>query len=437
MDENNLDPSRHPPSRPKRSDSSRTGGSPRSRSSRATPLNMARAPPFIDDATINAMITSGMLDTLGPMNFAQFRVPVRQASDIVNHNIESFGQPVDFSLGWIPKNINLSSLVNQQAKGPQSSRFNKSDPTISQLIEEEDEPPKKDPRFLLPQLIMEEQTSPSGRKATQETQESILQWFDRSVEKELKKRKESLPDSPTLFADIIPAVADLNLPKGFMEKMSEASASRIEIATQMRMEPDTELTDAVDKFAKAEAMCAFAGAVKAAEAAAEAAPPELAEEAAVASARGFQTEIHTSEIREEISGEKPMEVIGYIDIVSEGDSDDEGNYDAVSSLQELVEAKKGVSDTKSSDAIDMESWVIVTYSTKKTLKRSVGRVIEVLDDNIGVTFLKMKGEYFVWPDVQDIDTINKDDVLQILPSPREGRRGELYFSVKFDGLNVQ
>ncbi|KAG5864898.1 hypothetical protein JTB14_036348 [Gonioctena quinquepunctata] len=94
-------------------------------------------------------------------------------------------------------------------------------------------------------------------------------------------------------------------------------------------------------------------------------------------------------------------------------------------------------DTESSDASDMESWVIVTYSTEKTLKRSVGEVIEVLDENIRVTFLKMKGEYFVWPDVQDIDTINKDDVLQILPSPKEERRGELYFSVKFDGLNVQ
>lgn len=54
-----------------------------------------------------------------------------------------------------------------------------------------------------------------------------------------------------------------------MERMSEASASRIEITTQMTMQPDTELTDAVDKYAKAEAMCAFAGAVKAAEAAAE------------------------------------------------------------------------------------------------------------------------------------------------------------------------
>ncbi|KAG5866989.1 hypothetical protein JTB14_028178 [Gonioctena quinquepunctata] len=63
--------------------------------------------------------------------------------------------------------------------------------------------------------------------------------------------------------------------------------------------------------------------------------------------------------------------------IVKGDSDDEGNYDAVSSLQELVEAEKGVSDTESSDAIDMESWVIVTYSTKKTLKHFIGEVIEV------------------------------------------------------------
>lgn len=54
-----------------------------------------------------------------------------------------------------------------------------------------------------------------------------------------------------------------------MDQMSEASASRIEISSQMRMQPDTELTEAVDKLAKAEAMCSFAGAVKAAEAAAE------------------------------------------------------------------------------------------------------------------------------------------------------------------------
>lgn len=98
--------------------------------------------------------------------------------------------------------------------------------------------------------------------------QNLVLRFDRSVEKELKKRRESLTNGSPNFGSV-PPVKDLNISKGALERMSEASASRIEILTQMGMQPDTELTDAVDKFAKAEAMCAFAGAVKAAEAAAE------------------------------------------------------------------------------------------------------------------------------------------------------------------------
>lgn len=46
-----------------------------------------------------------------------------------------------------------------------------------------------------------------------------------------------------------------------------------------------------------------------------AAPPELAEEAAVASARIFQTEVETtSMIQEDVGGSKPIEVVGYVGI---------------------------------------------------------------------------------------------------------------------------
>lgn len=92
--------------------------------------------------------------------------------------------------------------------------------------------------------------------------------FDRAVEKELLKRKEETPKEVAAF-DEVPGVKTLPVPKIILDKMAEASASRLEIVSQMKMEPDTELTDAVEKYAKAEAMCAFAGAVKAAEAAAE------------------------------------------------------------------------------------------------------------------------------------------------------------------------
>lgn len=96
--------------------------------------------------------------------------------------------------------------------------------------------------------------------------------FDRAVEKELSKVKTpSTAQTVPAFPECMKTLSGLNLnyPQSIIDKMAEASASQIEIIADMAMEPDTELTDAVEKLAKAEAMCAFAGAVKAAEEAAE------------------------------------------------------------------------------------------------------------------------------------------------------------------------
>lgn len=99
----------------------------------------------------------------------------------------------------------------------------------------------------------------------------MLCRFDRSVEKELKKRKDtSLTLGDSSYSEALPSPPrDINVSRAMMDMMAEATASRIQIVSQMAMQPDTELTDAVDKYAKAEAMCSFAGAIKAAEAAAE------------------------------------------------------------------------------------------------------------------------------------------------------------------------
>ncbi|KAJ8975140.1 hypothetical protein NQ317_015274, partial [Molorchus minor] len=237
-----------------------------SRSARITPVSISRGPTYIDDVTLDAMITSGMMESLGPVNFAQFRVPLRPANAYPGQH-DSFGGQIDYNLNWMARNITLGDPP--QGKGSLVSRLKKFQQSTKdlQLVEDEDEPPKKDPRFLLQQLTMAEARNP---QVAEEKTESLMQWFDRSVENELKKRKETCCGGATSFADVMPpAPKDLNVSKGVMEKMAEASASRIEIASQMQMTPDTELTEAVDKLAKAEAMCAFAGAVKAAEAAAE------------------------------------------------------------------------------------------------------------------------------------------------------------------------
>lgn len=93
----------------------------------------------------------------------------------------------------------------------------------------------------------------------------------------------------------------------------EGGASGVEIMSDLTSTVDTELSDAVLKFAKAEAIVAFEGAVRAAERAAAEAPPELAEEAAAAGARGYQAEL-TGVVRDKVPGDRPIEVIGYVGI---------------------------------------------------------------------------------------------------------------------------
>ncbi|CAG9836222.1 unnamed protein product [Diabrotica balteata] len=303
MEENKWNADIYTPNRPKRNDtrsSSHRNRYPRLDSS------------YIDDATLNAMITNGMLDALGPVHFAEFRASTRQAMAPTNSNVTN---------GWTPEcrfewRIN-SSYTNQafQDKEDNTKFKNLQKDQLAELAQKEISS-KKDSRFLLQKLIMEEDGSSTDPAIASQRQESIMQWFDRAVERELQRRRDTSLNGnlPTGLAETIMPAKDLNLPKSLIDKMAEATASRIETVSQMSMIPDTELSDVVDKFAKAEAMCAFAGAVKAAEAAAEAAPPELAEEAALASARIYQSELNATEIKEEFSGIRPMEVIGYIGV---------------------------------------------------------------------------------------------------------------------------
>lgn len=133
--------------------------------------------------------------------------------------------------------------------------------------------------------------------------ESILQWFDRSCERELSRRQME----PYGNLDVS-NIRGLERPE-----MVDASVSGIDMEGLLRTEQNTELYEACEKLAKAQAMDNFTGAVKAAERAAANAPPEYAEEAAAAGARGYQAEL-TSIVQEKTAGFHPMEVIGYVGV---------------------------------------------------------------------------------------------------------------------------
>ncbi|RZC36317.1 uncharacterized protein BDFB_013508 [Asbolus verrucosus] len=168
------------------------------------------------------------------------------------------------------------------------------------------------PLYLLPQTEVEsEESNPSAAEAKRE---SIIEWFDRSVEKELQKRRSSASPSAGVDPALAPLKAKhaLNLSKGTVERISETSASGVEITARLESDFTSELTDAVEKLAKAETMCNYAEALQAAEEAAQNAPPELVEQAAAAEARRIQTEV--TRVKETVPGVRPIEVVGYVGI---------------------------------------------------------------------------------------------------------------------------
>lgn len=128
--------------------------------------------------------------------------------------------------------------------------------------------------------------------------------FDRTCERELMKR-----NTQNLHNLDISQMRGLSRP----ENITASSISGLELADMLDTHQTTEILEACDKLAKAQAIDSFKGAVRAAEEAAANAPPEYAEEAAAAGARGYQAEL-TSVVQEKIPGLKPMEVIGYVGV---------------------------------------------------------------------------------------------------------------------------
>ncbi|XP_066137456.1 uncharacterized protein [Euwallacea fornicatus] len=226
----------------------------------------------------------------------------------------------------LPENFGFNIGVSRMPEDINNRRINLSefqDQTRGQMRSSKFRPKKQNCSLTLPSATQPAlDTAPVNLRLDKEKnckaqQESLIQWFDRSVEKELKKlNKISLDVGPQYNSHISNKreIPPLNFSRATLERMAEASASQIEISFDLMKEPDTDLNAAVQSFAKAETMCAFADAVRAAEAATVAASPHLIEEAALASARGLQTDLKVTNVRGESQGLRPIEVIGYVGV---------------------------------------------------------------------------------------------------------------------------
>lgn len=114
------------------------------------------------------------------------------------------------------------------------------------------------------------------------------------------------------------------------------------------------------------------------------------------------------------------------------DSDNDEEF-----LQEMQNLQENL-QSKESETIEVDKWVLVQYATKKSLKHFVGKVIGKGEcDDWLIRFLRFKKSKFIWPNVDDEDLVDSANILKILPQPKEDRRGSgLSFFVKFDGYNI-
>lgn len=89
-------------------------------------------------------------------------------------------------------------------------------------------------------------------------------------------------------------------------------------------------------------------------------------------------------------------------------------------------------------------WVLTELTTtKNTKKHYVGLIIGMEEQEVTVKFLKKLAREvtsntstFVWPEKDDIADISMSNILKALPEPTTGRRGEVSFSISFDGYCV-
>lgn len=91
---------------------------------------------------------------------------------------------------------------------------------------------------------------------------------------------------------------------------------------------------------------------------------------------------------------------------------------------------------------DLNKWILVKLGDDKTGKHFIGQIIAAATDGWKVKFVKKVSSKkdtsakFVWRDTYQIDTVNTESIIKVLPDPQEVRRGSLEFSVLFDGYNI-
>lgn len=88
--------------------------------------------------------------------------------------------------------------------------------------------------------------------------------------------------------------------------------------------------------------------------------------------------------------------------------------------------------------VKVNSWVLVEYLTKKTVKHYMGKIKSLNNNEAQIKFVrKYKSNNFSWPNIEDCDFVPISQIKRIVNAPKVGRRDELYFDFNFCSFNIQ
>lgn len=87
--------------------------------------------------------------------------------------------------------------------------------------------------------------------------------------------------------------------------------------------------------------------------------------------------------------------------------------------------------------LEIGTWVLVAYATKKTVRHFIGEITSRLNEReFEVKYTRKHRDKFIWPEAEDIDVVQIESIVTALPTPQTSRRGGFSFSIKFDGYNL-
>lgn len=123
------------------------------------------------------------------------------------------------------------------------------------------------------------------------------------------------------------------------------------------------------------------------------------------------------------------------------DSEISINYND-SDTNDFEEAEENIVEEDINGFYKKGNYVLVKFETKKTRKYAAGEILDVLSDNeYTVKFLKKKFDsfHFIYPEIDDVADINKNDIEMKLPEPHlndgTDRRKSFYsFDINFTGI---